>query len=262
MIAQLLAVLALQAYGDAGVPKLPDGFKPSNVAGVETVEGCFAKGAALVTRANVGGAPTLVVTFRGSNDAQDWRTALRDVNLAYARFRPLVQAMESYTAAGGRVLLVGHSQGGSMVQIFMYTHRGQDRYRAVTFGSPGARPQVGVFGAAPDARITNYVVSDDPFVFLGGHRTEVVRYAMRHPIYGFLLAQGIAAESGLSLISVFREATSSSADYLNNGLQVRLEGARSHLTVGSMLRSDTAEHEVETYAKLLQSPLVDPPMLW
>jgi len=100
--------------------------------------------------------------------AQDWRTDLRDINLAYAKFQPLVRAVENYASAGGRVLLVGHSQGGAVVQIFMYAHRGQDRYRAVTFGSPGARPQHGLFASAADPRITNYAVSDDPFVFLAG----------------------------------------------------------------------------------------------
>lgn len=264
LIAQLLAVLALQTYGDAAMAKLPDGFQPTNLTGVEMSEGRFAQGAAtaLVTRANLGGAPTLVVAFRGSDGAQDWRTDLRDINLAYAKFQPLVRAVENYASAGGRVLLVGHSQGGAVVQIFMYAHRGQDRYRAVTFGSPGARPQQGTFAAADDPRITNYAVSDDPFVFLAGHRAEVVSYAVRHPIYGLMLAQGIAAESGLPLLSVLRGARATSDSYLNNGLRVRLEGVRSGLTIRSMLRSDPAEHEPETYARLLQSRFASAPALW
>lgn len=264
-IAQVLAVLALQAYGDGAMARLPDGFQPTGLAGVETAQGCYSQGpaTALVTRADLDGVPTLVVAFRGSDDAQDWRTDLRDINRAYAKFQPLVRGIESYAAGGGRVLLVGHSQGGAMVQIFMYAHRGQDRYRAVTFGSPGARPQRGLFAPAVDPRITNYAVSDDPFVFLAGHRVEVVGYALRHPIYGLMLARGIAAESGLPLISVLLGARASTGNYLNNGLHVRLAGARAGLTVRSMLRSDPAEHQPETYAKLLlQSPFASAPVLW
>ena len=262
MIAQVLAVLALHTYGHAAMARLPDGFRAASLAGVETSQGRFMRGsaAALVTQANLGGKPTLVVTFRGSDDAQDWRTDLRDINLAYAKFQPLVHAIETYASAGGRVLLVGHSQGGSMAQIFMYTHRGQDRYRAVTFGSPGARPQPAMFGVAEDARITNYAVSDDPFVFLGGHRSEVIRYAVRHPIYALMLAQGVAEASGLPLISVLLGAMSD--DYLNNGLDVRLRGVRSSLTIQSLLRSDPAEHDAATYAKLLGSGAVSAPVLW
>jgi pimeloyl-ACP methyl ester carboxylesterase len=264
LIAQLLAVLALQSYGDASTAKLPDGFQAASLAGVETSEGRFTKGSAtaLVARTRLDGAPTLVVTFRGSDGAQDWRTDLRDINLAYAKFQPLVRAIDSYAPTGGRVLLVGHSQGGAVVQIFMYAHRGQDRYRAVTFGSPGARPQQGLFAAATDPRITNYAVSDDPFVFLAGHRAEVVSYAIRHPIYGLMLAQGIAAESGLPLISVLLGARATSDNYLNNGQRVRIAGVRPSLTVRSMLRSDPTEHEPETYAKLLQSRFASAPALW
>jgi len=77
-----------------------------------------------------------------------------------------------------------------------------------------------------------------------------------------MLAQGIAAESRLPLISVLLGARATSDSYLNNGLRVRLEGVRSGLTIRSMLRSDPAEHEPETYAKLVQPRFAPGPVLW
>jgi hypothetical protein len=263
-LALTLAMIAQLAYSPTPAGGLPRGFHPARLAGVDLREGVFARGLerALVVDGVVDGARTLVVAYEGSNAAEDWLRDLRDINTGYAELQPLTKAIETYASNGGRVLLVGHSKGGAMAQLFMYAHAHDGCYRAVTFGSPGARPQARVFGPRADARITNYAVADDPFVFFGEHRAEVAADGRRRPLRGLLLALGIAWESGLPLFQVLASASRASADYVNNGAQVRLSGKRPRLTLAGVLASDPAEHDVDTYVKRLKLAAVPEPRLW
>jgi hypothetical protein len=81
-------------------------------------------------------------------------------------------------------------------------------------------------------------------------------------VYALLLALGIANESELPLASVLLQATRPPEDYLNNGDKVRLNGARAHISVRTVVRADPDEHDPETYAKLLGARFVAPPVLW
>ena len=73
-------------------------------------------------------------------------------------------------AASGRydqVVVTGHSLGGAMAQLYTAGHADQVggvTYGATTFGSPGA-----ILPAGEDARVTNFVIADDPAVALGAH---------------------------------------------------------------------------------------------
>lgn len=234
------------------------GARPAmRVNGVVTPLGAFVGGRAW-TLAYPGrlGPPDLVVVFRGSDDAASWLTAIRDIDAAWPPFAGLVGAIESRAQAGGRIVLVGHSLGGAMVQLFMYEHPNDPHYAAVTFGSPGALPKPHLFAARSDNRITNYVVSDDPFVFLGEHRAELRRYAMRHPLRALWLAMGVARASGASLLRVLLAAGDMRRDYVNNGRKVVLPGASPALTLAGLAGADPDEHEIETYiARTAQQPV-------
>jgi hypothetical protein len=129
----------------------------------------------------------------------------------------------------------------------MFAHPGDDNYRGVTFGSPGALPQPGAFAAKADLRIANFVIADDPYVFLGEHRADVANYARRNRIYAIALAAGIAHESGLSLAQIVGSEPYLTDNYVNNGSRIILPSARPALSVRTVIDADPDEHEIETY---------------
>ncbi|HKT54026.1 MAG TPA: hypothetical protein VJP88_06210 [Caulobacteraceae bacterium] len=248
-ILRKLARFADAAYGGDPTATPPPDFHAAEIAGVSLRAGRYRNesATALVMTAQFDKASVLVVGFGGSDDAATWLADLRDINAPYRQFRPLMRALEADAAARRKVLLVGHSFGGAVVQLFMFAHAGDDKYRAVTFGSPGARPQAGVFAAQADPRIANVVIGDDPYVFLGEHRAEVAAYARRNRIYALALAGAIAHESGLSLAQVVASEPYLTADYVNNGCKVILSPRRSGLSVSTVIGADPDEHEIETY---------------
>jgi pimeloyl-ACP methyl ester carboxylesterase len=250
-----LARIADEAYGDAPTATPPSDFHAADIPGVSLRAGRYRNGSAsaLVMTAELDHAPVLVVGFGGSDDPSTWLADLRDINAPYDQFRPLIAAVEAYAAAGRRVVLVGHSFGGAMVQLFMFAHAGDDNYRAVTFGSPGALPQPGVFAVQADPRIANLVIADDPYVFLGEHRAEVAAYARRNRIFAFALAGGIAQESGLSLAEIVGSEPYLTANYVNNGAKIVLSRDRPGLSVATVIGADSDEHEIGTYAARLGS---------
>lgn len=263
-LALTFAMMAQLAYSPTPVARLPRDFQPATLAGVDLRAGMFTDGCAkaLVVEGVVNDARTLIVAYGGSDEEEDWRRDLQNINIGYAELQPLTKAIENYASRGGRVLLIGHSQGGAMAQLFMYAHARDYHYRAVTFGSPGALPQARVFGRRADARITNYAVIDDPFVFFGEHRADVATYGRRHPLRGLLLAAGIARESGLSLLQVLASVSLASVNYANNGARILLPGKRPRLTLADVLKADPSEHDVETYVKRLEGAPIVEPHLW
>jgi hypothetical protein len=245
-----LARFADAAYGDASTTTVPPaGFHPADLAGLDLRAGRYTNGSgtALVMDAQLDQRPVLVVGFGGSSDPATWLADLRDINAPYRQFLPLIRAVEVYAAAGGKVVLVGHSFGGAMVQLFMFAHARDDSYRAVTFGSPGALPEPGAFAAKADPRIANFVIADDPYVFLGEHRADVADYARRHRMYAFALAAGIARESGLSLPQVVASEPYLTANYVNNGSKIILPSRRPALSVPTVVGADSDEHDIEAY---------------
>jgi pimeloyl-ACP methyl ester carboxylesterase len=251
----LLARFADAAYADDPTVTPPDAFRPAALPGLPIRAGRYTNGSAtaLVMVAQLDQRPALVVGFGGSEDPATWLADLRDIDAPYRQFQPLVRAVEQYAAAGGKVILVGHSFGGAMVQLFMFAHPKDDSYLAVTFGSPGARPAADVFAARPDPRIANYVIADDPFVFLGEHRADVAAYARRNRIYALALAGAIASESGLSFAQIATSEPYLSANYVNNGSKVVVRSLRPGLSVPTVIGADPDEHAIETYVKLLGS---------
>jgi len=249
---QRLASFADAAYGHGPTGTPPVGFHPVNLDGVALPAGRYRNGSvtALVMTAELDAAPALVIGFGGSDAPRTWLADLRDIDEPYRQFLPLIRAVEGYAAAGGHVILVGHSFGGAMVQLFMFAHPASDRYRAVTFGSPGALPTAGVFGARDDPRIANFVIADDPYVFLGEHRADVALYAGRNPLYAFALAGGIARESGLPVSQVMGSRPYLTANYVNNGSRIILGRGRTALSVTNVVRADPREHEIGTYVTL------------
>jgi len=263
-LALTFAVMAQLAYGSGPTVRLPRNFQPATLAGVDLRRGVFATASvkAFVVEGLVNNVPTLIVAYRGSDGDEGWRRALRNINKGYSELQPLTKAIETYASTGGRVLLIGHSQGGAMAQLFMYAHARDSHYRAVTYGSPGALPQARIFGLRSDPRITNYAVTDDPFVFFGEHRGELAAYGRSHPLRGLLVALGISQESGLSLPQVLASVSLASVNYVNNGALIGLPGKHPRLTLASVVKADPSEHDVETYVQRLQGARTEEPRLW
>jgi Ca2+-binding RTX toxin-like protein len=149
-----------------------------------------------------------------------------------------------------------------MDQIFMAQHPNDDHYRAVTFGSPGALPQQGMFSVEPDGRITNYAVSDDPFVFLGQHRGEIADAAVKNLALGLGLAAELATVTHLTADSLLPSVRSLGADYVNDGATVTLPGVGAPLTIESLSHANLTEHDPATYVALTAGSTLLEPSLW
>jgi pimeloyl-ACP methyl ester carboxylesterase len=267
--AQTLAILSDDAYADHPALGLPDGFSAADLPGIHSVDGLYTAGhaAAAISTGMLDGQQVLVVAFRGTDDVHDLTRDVFNIDDEYSAFKPLAKAIEQYAAAGGKVVLTGHSAGGAMAQVFMSEHAGDDHYRAVTFGSPGALPEKHVFAAATDTRITNYAVSDDPVVYLGEHRNDAIA-AVANAVGGHF--GGVVADvehlTHISFGHLLSAAKSLTGDYVNNGTDVVLPGAQPSIDLQGALddarHEDLSEHDPQIYVALTGSASVFEPHLW
>lgn len=260
-----LAQLSLAAY-TPGSP-LPAGFTPvpdAAVAGsidptARYVGGSFTDGnsAALVSTGPVDGVNSLVIAFRGSDDREDSLNSLSGINADYADFADLIAWADAYAASGAvsRVVVTGHSLGGSLAQQYMATHADGVTgitYASTTFGSPGAQ-----LAAVADARIDNVVVADDPAVVLGTHRGEIGSLLAADPSLADAAAQRVAEEfPGITRAEALATLPTLTANYVNRGDIVLLPGDDGSFNPGSftgLLEANADRHDPALYASLTAS---------
>ena len=212
----------------------------------------FGNAAALVGTGILGGQDTLVLAFRGADDRQDSINVLNNPATDYPKFAELIAAVDQLAASGAyqQVAITGHSLGGSLTQIFMAEHPDGStpvRYFADTFGSPGA-----LVADSADARITNYVVVDDPAVFLGETREGV-----GNALDGNVVLERATAElttrvfPGLTTNDALDAIPNLTTNYENAGSTVNLPGKAGGTgpitSVTGLLQADPAEHEISLY---------------
>ncbi|MCO6415120.1 hypothetical protein JYK14_02870 [Siccirubricoccus sp. KC 17139] len=261
-----LAQLSSAAYSDTALG-LPPGFTPLAIdslpidpaTGASFANGIFHNGnaAALVTSAELDGQTSLVVAFRGSDDGIDSQHSLSGINQDYALFAPLVAAVDAAAASGlyDQVVVTGHSMGGAMAQLYMAEHPDQPggvAHDAVTFGSPGA-----VLPPGGDARPINYVVADDPAVFLGAHRAEIGEVLRADNHLAEAAATRIAEEMpGLTKEAALATLGTLTVNYENRGDIVLLPTAEGELSpaadVAALAQLDPARHDIDTYIAGMQ----------
>ena len=261
-----LARLSEAAFLDAPGP-LAGGFVPLTAGALGIAidapgEG-FANGiyrqdnaAALVASGVLGGLDTLVLSFRGADDRQDSVSVLRDPAAEYARLADLVAAVDRAAASGAydQVLVTGHSLGGSLTQIFMANHpEGSTpiRYAANTHGSPGA-----LVPDAADPRIVNYVVVDDPAVFLGENRAGVGDALEANALLARAVADVAAGVlPGLTANDLLAVIPNLDANYENAGTNVDLPGKAGGTgritSVAGLLQADPDQHDISLYVRLI-----------
>jgi pimeloyl-ACP methyl ester carboxylesterase len=259
-----LAQFADTAFQDTPAA-LPGGFSPLTAGALGVVVDApgesFTNGvyrqdnaAALVGTGILGGQATIVLAFRGADDRVDSNNVLRDPATDYGKFAELIAAVDKLAASGAyqQVAIAGHSLGGSLAQVFMANHPDGTtpvHYVADTFGSPGA-----LVPDANDARITNFVVVDDPAVFLGENRE-----AVGNTIEGNIVLERGAAElagtvfPGLTVDDALAAIPSFTANYENAGATVNLPGKAGGTgpvsSVTGLLQADPAQHAITLYIR-------------
>lgn len=134
---------------------------------------------------------TLALAFRGSDpsvgdpwDIPAWNN--RFIENYYAKFKPLLDAVESYAATQGidQVLVTGHSLGGAVAQRFMHeTAVSNPKYAAATFGS------IGYGSARNDLRIVHFEHTDDIARIIQDPTTELQGEIVR-------ISSGVSERSG------------------------------------------------------------------
>ncbi|GGC62467.1 hypothetical protein GCM10011504_45880 [Siccirubricoccus deserti] len=261
----ILAQLSLAAYSDT-LAGLPPGFTPLSAQELPITLGAgesFAGGvyrnqnaAAAVTEAVLDGKTSLVVAFRGSDDGLDSQSDLNGINRDFPLFANLVQAVDAAAASGNyqQVVVTGHSLGGAFAQLYMQAHPDQPgglTYDAATFGSPGA-----ILPPGGDARPTNYVIADDPAVYLGAHRAEIGEVLRANDELAELAAQRAAEElPGLTQEQALASLGSLTVNYENRGDIILLPTRDGQLApeadVAALSQLDPARHEPELYVQEL-----------
>ena len=127
-------------------------------------------GAALVARSD----DALFVAFRGSNDidggignspdSSQWGDKRSEHWKLFAKLDAAIQTYIAQHPEITKVYITGHSLGGGMVNAFMQSHKGEDIYEGVSFGSI----RYGDSPSKPDDRVTNVWNDGDIALALGG----------------------------------------------------------------------------------------------
>jgi pimeloyl-ACP methyl ester carboxylesterase len=148
-----------------------------------------------------------VLVLRGTNDPADIRSEVNPRGAGFNQFadnysgKKGVKAwLDSMTAGGTTVDIVGHSLGGALAQWIaaQYTHKNGHVGRVVTFNSPGVSASYAkLFNPALASDVTHYITSGD-VVSMAGQVFIAGQYRLAHFSSANLLP------AGASLLDIYQ----------------------------------------------------------
>lgn len=259
--AELAQVSAIAFEATPGADLAALGLHPLDFRQLDMSQGLFTakNAAAIVATGTIEGVHALVLAFRGSDDAVDWRHDFLDIDADYPKFTKLLSAVDAYAAIHDlKVIVTGFSLGGALTQLYMAQHEnhGDLTYQAVTFASPGA-----LLSTHNDPRVTNYELVSDPLVFDGLHRKEIAEAVaadhtgqLRAELSAEILGAGIPLTQGE--LDAALAVSLVQGDYHNLGHTVDLHTTAQRpdptaiTGIQSLLNADPAVHDIDLYATL------------
>jgi len=199
---------------------------------------------AIVLTGVVDGKVTLAIAFRGTDQAADFIDYFDFTTQHYAKFAPLINAIDAYVADSRngiqQVLVTGHSLGGGMVQEFLAAHPDTGvTYRALTVGSPGSDDS---HINAGDTRLVNFVHIDD-FVGMIAPGLSSASDAQKFALISF-----VKQYVGLDLSTLLADMQGKA----RNGRTVFIDSDVSD----SAIFNPVAEHDRNLYRNSLQTLLI------
>lgn len=194
----------------------------------------------LVTMGTLNGVTTATLAF---SDAKFEDASVRELSriaTQYDLLNRLITAFDALVVRQGvtQVAVTGSGLGGSMAQFYMAAHAdtASVRYRADTFGSPGAALSSGV-----DARITVIAIADDPGVYVGQNRASVPGQIQADPtLAGSALFTGGQVYPGLNAGDLSYSLPGFTANYVNRGSITLLPNADGSFTQPASLAAAVA----------------------
>jgi Ca2+-binding RTX toxin-like protein len=275
---QEMARLTLDAYDDHkpgrnwhGLSAIELGMIPYSPAGstlqfsmiegwysaIEDTLGPESRADAIVSVGILDGVRVLSISFRGSNEAGDFKedgyAIFSSFQSHYDKFKPLLEAIDLYITDSAnqisKVLVSGHSLGAAIMQMFLKNHPDPIRFQGVGLATPGV---TGVTG--PDVHnIINFAHSDDPVASVGSKQYNGIVVTINTPAFNSSTKFEHSANLYYAdFIDILSHASNSSSPFSSSPLGIALANgliySGSNVQISLSDNNDVSNTSIESFS--------------